>query len=150
MSARCRRTALGRTHLEAVGEAGQLTRHHHLGLGVQLHLDPSVRDVPPDLDPVAEHVAQDIDDDRGRCAVAPGPARAARPPSSRWSARPRPGRSRRGASTGSAGEPQRPHAVHPERALAGVGSATRYQVLFLTTSPSGCTVRDETRPSRPR
>ena len=28
--------------------------------------------------------------------------------------------------------------------------ATRYQVLFLTTSPSGCTVRDEARPSRPR
>ena len=29
-------------------------------------------------------------------------------------------------------------------------SATRYQVLFLTTRPSGWTVRDEARPSRPR
>ena len=47
-------------------------------------------------------------------------------------------------------EAQRPDAAHPEGPLPCAVSATRYHVLFLTTSPSGSTVRDEVRPSLPR
>ena len=54
-----------------------------------------------------------------------------------------------GATVGSAvSRNDRTRLTRKVRCPAAV-SATRYQVLFFTTSPSGSTVRDEVRPSRP-
>ena len=46
MSARCRRTLSGATTSMRSAKPGQLPRHHELGLGAQLDLDPA-RPVPP-------------------------------------------------------------------------------------------------------